>query len=180
MINPSYAGQEKKIRAVLRKEGITILRNIFDAATYRQVQDQASAASLEKDVSPLTHSYSRQERDIPQEVFQFLKSILPKKSYPHSSTLISLTWKDYTILHDNPIDAKEPAGVDIILDLTEGWREEWGGIVTYDDGRTTLKIPPQGNSLTLLRRTKKMQRYIKYVNHHASGKRRRFILARLE
>ena len=74
----------------------------------------------------------------------------------------------------------EKPGIDAIIDFADGWRHEAGGSVVYVDGTGDFfKIPPSGNTLTLIERKKGAQKFVQYLNHYSNGKKRYFILGNI-
>ena len=140
------------------KEGFVILRDFFTKEEYKELRNKIAELDFKKDVNIVHHSYSQAEFSFKDDFFGNLKC----KTY-------LFTWKDYQILHDKFVE--EP-GIDVIIDLTDHWNAQWGGVVTYVDGSGDYtEILPLANSVAIVKRKKGMNRFVRYVNHYAKGKR---------
>mgnify|MGYP001566330714 FL=1 len=88
-----------------------------------------------------------------------------------------MSWKDYMILNDRYVENR---GIDLVIDLSEDWDDEWGGVVTYTDGSGTVyPLSLKANSVAVVERKKGMHKYIQYVNHYGKDKKRVFLIATL-
>jgi len=109
-----------------------------------------------------------------KEAAMLISTIVQKKVRFKESCLCVYTHRDYTLRHDKN---KEPPGYDVILDLTPHWDTRACGHHSYVDrkGNELVRIPVAGNTLAIVHRTADVQKFVKYVNHHA-GKDRRIVL----
>jgi hypothetical protein len=128
-------------------------------------------------------------KQLPAVVKELLAWLQSKECAALVSTIVKKTVKlkescccvyahgDYTLLHDKN---KELPGYDVILDLTPHWDRRACGHNSYvrDDGAEVVRIPSAGNTLSIVRRPKELQRFVKYVNHHAGKDGRAVLLAR--
>lgn len=77
--------------------------------------------------------------------------------------------KSYTLLHDEEVE--EP-GTDLLIDLTKSWNDDWGGYVVYTDTAGQSSILDHGWGVaSIVTRGDNLQKFVKYVNHHASHPR---------
>ncbi len=108
------------------------------------------------------------------EVRDILSIITRKKVTYKESCLCAYVRGDYTLLHDK---LKEPAGTDVIIDLTPRWDNRACGHHSYVDGNGNeiVRSSAAFNTLTIVRRPANAMKFVKYVNHHA-GTDKRFVL----
>ena len=203
-INKAYLDGESllKIQNTFRTEGSALLFNFFDDETLLEIKKAINHLSFKEEKEILKQSYAQAQMDSAKkspenylkenvlkknfqgkEFLGFLSFILNRKLLAPLFSVYNFTWKNYTLLHD---DAQEKPGVDIIFDLAslhhEQWNESWGGVITYVDGSGEFRrLPVQQNVLALVqRRTAEEQRFVQYVNHHAEGKKRFFVMGQLK
>lgn len=181
-VNLAYLKEE--IKQKIRKSFLNsdfpavALNDFFDKGFYEQLQKKISSLDFKKDVILLHHSYAVSNLKIPSKEFcDFLSFVTKKKIDEIAFTAYLLTWKDYMILNDKYV---EKSGIDIVVDLTDNWNAEWGGIVTFTNGRGIVyPLAPAGNSLAMVERKKNLQKYIQYINHHGKDKKRLLLIATL-
>lgn len=123
--------------------------------------------------------------DIARAVLQVMRSkacaavisaIVRQKVRLKDSCLCVYTHRDYTVRHDLN---REPPGFDVILDLTPRWDERACGHHSYvRDGQELVRVPAAFNTLAIVHRPEDVQKFVKYVNHHAGTDRRIVIEAR--
>lgn len=178
-LNPAYLKEEtkQKVRkSFLHSEFPAVLLNdFFSKEFYAELKKKASSLDFKREQVVVHHSYAVSTFKITsKELSEFLSFVIKKKVTELNITAFNLTWKDYQILNDKYL--KKP-GIDIIIDLTDAWNADLGGVVTYTDGRGTVyPITPAGNSLAMVERKKNLQKYIQYVNHYAKDKKRLFLI----
>ncbi|HLD39533.1 MAG TPA: hypothetical protein VJB13_00120 [Candidatus Nanoarchaeia archaeon] len=180
-LNPIYLKDETKQK--VRKSFLhsdfpaVMLNEFFSKEFYAELKKKISSLNFKRDTIVLHHSYDRSSMAISSaELNMFLSFVTKKKVEDMNFTVIRLGWKDYQILHDRYLE-KNP-GVDIILDITDAWDNEWGGMVTYTDGRGMVyPLAPAGNSLAIIERKKNLHKYFQYANHYAEEKKRVFLIA---
>ena len=167
------------INRTFLREGVVILNKFFSDDSLKKLKSRIKRLKFSKDLELLHHSYQSVDFSYQsKELTNFLSRIINKKISKLNFKVIKLSWKDYQILNDT---FQEKPGVDMVIDITEGWDERWGGLVTYADGLGNyVEVPCTDNSLTLVDRNKGMNRFIQYVNHYAKNKRRIILLARLK
>lgn len=156
------------------------LHNFLDEDSYKVLKKELRKTRWKKSKEVLTHSYKKSNlsKNIQkilksQSILEFLSKILNKKVKNIEAELFCFEWKDYTILNDLK---KESENTEFILDLTENWKDNFGGKIVYTKGLGEgLIIPVKKNSLLLLKKDSKIRKFIKYVNNNA-GKNKRIIL----
>ncbi|MDO8510651.1 MAG: hypothetical protein Q7S55_00640 [Nanoarchaeota archaeon] len=153
-----------------------ILKDFFSTEFYSQLTKKVSALDFKKEQVVVHHSYAVSKSQLSsKELTDFISFVTKKKIDELHFTAYLLTWKDYQILNDRYL---EKPGIDIVIDLTDGWNPECGGVVTFTDGRGTVyPLAPAGNSLAMVERKKGLQKYVQYLNHHAKDKKRLFLIA---
>ena len=72
---------------------------------------------------------------------------------------------DYTLLYDD----LNQSGILALLDVSS-WKEEWGGYTSFVADNEVFRLVPQKNSLFIVNHDG-LKHFVKYVNHHAKGKR---------
>jgi hypothetical protein len=175
MVNEYYIAVEKEVSNAFHKEKTLELKQFLTQGELVDIIRVVNAAKPKKDVSVLTHSFSRTKIRMPPQINGFIKKVLGKA--PTDWELWSFGHKDYTVVNDQ---ALEKPGTDIIIDLTSTWSSEWGGSVVYVDGSGDFtKIVPEDNKLVLIMRDKKRHRFVQYVNHKAEKNKRVFLIARV-
>lgn len=189
MITPAYL--EKKTQTILRKSFYqnqelpsVQLRQVFDHEFYRKLQPEILSLSYQANRQLLTHSYLTAALPAPllrlfhsSEFFSVISGIIgrPVQKVDFHAHLFS--WKDYTVLSDETI---EPAGIDIIIDLTEDWPEGAGGEIIYRDQEGNyFPLPSAPNMLAIVQRKRTIQKFVKYVNHYAGTQKRVLLLGRI-
>ena len=181
MLNKTYLQKQSKeiIKKTFQKEGVVTLFEFFDETTLSTLQKECLKTKHTKEKDPLTHSYSKTTIKHKQlnssELQKFLSSILKKRINNLSFHLLQFQHKDYIILHDKH---KEKSGADVIIDMTSHWHESWGGVVIYtnkNNNYTQLSYAP--NSITLIKKEKDTQKFVKYVNNLAGNRKRVLLIA---
>lgn len=184
MINPFYLTQEMlaEMRNTFTENPLVPsiqLQQAFTPKIYALIQQEARTLSLTRSTDPLHHSYASGSSKILTNLLNqppfidFIGTLLNKKVKGVSCTVFTLGWKDFTLLHDSHL---EKPGYDFVVDATPLWDLSWGGSIVYVDGSgesTTIGSLP--NTLLLAHRKKNVNKFIKYINHHA-GKRTKTII----
>ena len=79
------------------------------------------------------------------------------------------------MLHDKKV---EKPGTDIIFDFSDKWQDDYGGHIVYVDGRGNyITTPVQGNTVSIVKRSSSIQKFVQYVNNHGKDKKRLFVIA---
>ncbi len=179
-VNPSYAQDENKQK--IRKSFLhsefpaVMLKDFFSKEFYAELKKKVHSLSFKREAAILHHSYAVSDIKISsRELCNFVSFITKKKIEEITFTAYLLTWKDYQILNDKYV---EKPGIDIIIDVTDDWNSDWGGVVAYTDGKGTVyPISAGGNSLAIVERKKDLNKYIQYVNHYGKDKKRMLLIA---
>src|SRR3989344_2556470 len=179
-INPVYlkAEMKQKVRKSFLHSDFpaVLLHDFFVKGFYAELQKKASALDFKREVVVVHHSYAVSKLTIAsKELLAFLSSVTKKKIDELHFTAYLLTWKDYQILNDRYL---EKPGIDMIIEVTDHWDPTWGGAVTFTNGKGTVHpLNLICNSVALVERTKGLQRYIQYFNHHGKDKKRLLLIA---
>lgn len=179
-INPVYLKEDMKQkvrRSFLHSDfPAVLLKDFFGKEFYAELKQKASSLDFKKEVVVVHNSYAVSNFKLNSKgLLDFLSFVTKKKIDEVNFTALLVTWKDYMILNDKYL---EKAGIDVVIDLTADWDSQWGGIVTYTDGRGTASpLTPAGNSLAIVKRKKGLQKYFQYINHYAKDKKRLFLIA---
>ncbi len=185
-INETYNEKEtitivKEIYKQNPKVPSATLQQFFTEYSYKRLQKEVINTKKEVRIDYLHHKYK--ECPGPKELESFLNKkefikLLHKitgKTYNKISLKsFVLSWKDYSLIHDKHI---EKPGLDIIIDLTESWDYKDGGAVIYVDGTGDYApVISERNSLTIVKRTPTVRKFIKYINNRAKGKERTLLI----
>ena len=181
-INPHYLEPEHKQK--IRKSFLhsdfpaVLLNDFFSKELYLELQKKVLSLNFKKDAVILHHSYAVSSIKVTSREFcDFISFVTKKKVDEITFTAYLLTWKDYMILNDQYL---EKPGIDLVIDLTDNWNAEWGGVVTFTNGKGTVyPITPTENSLAIVERKKNLQKYIQYLNHYAKDQKRLLLIATL-
>ena len=176
MINPAYAGLLHDVRRAfqLAKPNSIQLHKFLDQDQLARLNRAIKKLKFKENYVPDLHYYKQAEK-IPKELKQLMRQIAGfvqfvsgKKVKCKEITIRSFGKKHYTLLHDAK---KEKPGIDFVLDLTPKWDPEAGGSMIYmKNGEDIITIRPAFNTFSLVKRTKDMMRFVKYVNHKAKNK----------
>lgn len=156
-----------------------ILFDFLEESYFKQLLKKVKTLTFRKEKNILTNSYRMAVTSLlnTPEVRNFIFAVTKKRIQKVAAEVLYFGWKDYTILNDA---VHEKQKYDLILDLDDFWDENAGGIVFYSDGMGNfVKIPPRRNTLTIVKRTKNLRQFVKYVNHHAGRKKRQLLLIRV-
>lgn len=111
-----------------------------------------------------------------KECAAIVSAIVRGKVRCKETCLCVYTHRDYTVRHDLN---REPPGFDVLLDLTPRWGVHACGHHSYvKDGEELVRISPAFNTLAIIHRPANVQKFVKYVNHHAGTGRRIVLEAR--
>ena len=185
MINRSYINDIEKIRTAFNADGklpSVTLHDFFSEDFYLKLEKEMNLLNYRKEKNILTHSYAKSKLYSKvlaainsSELLNYLSSIIGKEIRRVDGEAYKFYWQDYTILND---DVKEELGVDIVIDFTEDWDEDFGGSLFYVDG-THHQIPVRRNTISVIERKHNVQRFLKYVNNHAGRKKRCLLICRI-
>lgn len=189
MINPEYLQKEnwQKLQEAFRAAdfpSITLF-DFFNEDFYIQLKEEMIKLDYHHEHKLLFHSYAVAE--VPDEILnifnspEFLKImsvIINKKIKIITPKAYLFSWKDYTILHDQ---ALEELGTDLIFDFTDDWSDKAGGTIIYkDEEGNFVKLPVVGNMLAIVERKEGVQKFLQYVNHYGTERKRYLIFSSLK
>jgi hypothetical protein len=161
------------------------LAQFLDPEFYSILQKELKNTIFERDNRPIM--YRRETAEPGTEILSLLSNsdfgtilnqILGHDFSIEKSTLMRYGVSDYQILHDNLV---ESPGVDVIIDLTDDWNDDFGGYVVYTDGDGEfLTLSQKGRMLSIVDRGTSYHRFVKYVNHYAENRWRTFLILTLK
>ena len=178
MINKDYLKYDAlgSITDVLNKIGSVQLRSFMDEKSFKKIVKEASKIRMKRLYFPLKESYlfaKFNNGGLLKELEAFFSLLVGKRLKVKSSYLISFKHKDYFLLNDIK---KESNGFKAIFELTERWDDKSGGYACFlKNGKEFVRIFPIKNSLTIVKTSKDMQSFVKYVNHNAGKRKRIFV-----
>jgi|GEM_PF-2343794 Rps23 Pro-64 3,4-dihydroxylase Tpa1-like proline 4-hydroxylase len=166
----------KELRKTFEKEGSVHLTQFFEKETYEMLLRMMKKAYYQRVYEPLRCSYGVQsfhQKALQQALHEFLCTLLHVKHPLPEMKMYSFGHRDYTVLQD---DVFEKKGILVQFDVTPHWKEEFGGS-TYliDKEQDFLRVLPLANSLVVMKTDSTMKRFVKYVNHTATNRRRLFL-----
>ncbi len=164
------------------------LINFFENNLFTILRKKILTLKTTPQKKPLQYSYA--QSSLPKnlnlffnhtELLSFISIIINQKVEEIELSYHIFTHKDYLLLHDS-LQKKEhhDSCFDIIIDLTPKWDEHWGGIITYID---TLgnhhHLPCYNNTLTIIKREKNSQKYLKYINNNTKNNKKYLLMGRI-
>lgn len=185
IINPLYKKKESIEQIKKRwntKENFhhLVLTKFLSTEVYNQKEKELKKLFFKRESHPDKYSYAHAKLSSlhvfdNKELHAFLSEILGKKINNILGEAQYFSWKDYTLLSKE----QEKNSLDIILDFTEEWKEEWGGAMVYkDDKGRYLKLMALPNTLTIIKR-KNSESYLQYVNNLSKGKKRYILIGKI-
>ena len=188
MINKLYLNGENtaKLKDIfLANERLPsiIMPNFIGKKDYAMLEMAAKKCRYKIEKEPMHFRYSASEtpKSLPEllnsnAMKQLISKIINKKIKKIDGKLYCFGWKDYTLLNDEKI---EKPGYDLILDFGK-WDESFGGMITYSDGMgnsDALKSRP--DTLIIVKRKNRMQKFTKYVNNKSGKRKRLFFMGKI-
>jgi hypothetical protein len=157
-----------------------ILNNFFANDFYKKLKKEVFSLNYKKSYIPNLHSYSKASLGKTlhslfnsKEFLAFISKLMKKKIKNTGGEAFCFSNGDYTILSDK---TKRKPGIDIIIDFTDKWNNNYGGKITYVDGKGNYyHLSVKGNSLFIVKR-ENIQRFVQYVNNKGKNNRRYFII----
>ncbi len=151
-------GVQKQIKNILEKEGSIQLQDFLKELPKLKI-------NFKKEYKPQSHSYKISNYNLSKEIKLFIENITGKKI--SSSNIFEFKHKDYTLLNDKNSEKKV---YKIILELTENWKEEFGGFTSFIKyNKELFRINPIYNSLAIVKTNKEMKSFVKYINNKAKN-----------
>lgn len=158
-----------------------VLTKFLTKETYTEKEKELKKLFFKRESRPDKYSYAHAKSSSlhlfdNKDLQNFLSIVLNTKIKSILGEAQYFSWKDYTILSKD----QEKASLDIILDFTEDWKEEWGGSMIYKDNKGKyLKLMALPNTLIVVER-KNAQKYTQYINNLAKGKKRYLLIGTLK
>lgn len=182
IINPIYKKKdsiEKLQKAWNAKEIFPhlLLTKIFPQGIYKQKEKELKNLFFKRESRPDRYSFAIAKPSSlhifdNKDLHAFLSEILQRKIKSIRGDAFYFSWKDYTLLSKE----QEKNAIDIIIDFTEDWKEEYGGSLMYkDDKGRYVKFMGLPNTMIIIER-KNAHKYIQYVNNVSKGKKRYILI----
>ncbi|HLC81853.1 MAG TPA: hypothetical protein VJH68_04305 [Candidatus Nanoarchaeia archaeon] len=187
MINQSYRLAGLKLQKSFRQDKIfphLCLYQFFNQEYYQQLKAEIKRLNFKKSRQHLSHSCAQAKVPLllnnfllSQKFQQFLFFITGNKVKSLTAKAYQFGREDYLILNDR---LQKNHHAEITLDLTNGWDKNWGGSISYANGKgEVLALPIKENTFTIIELKRNVNRYVKYINHYAKNKKRVFCLVKL-
>ena len=161
------------IKEIFDREGIVQLNEF--------VEDREKlvkiARRLKKEYNPLRYSFESAEikESEVREILEFVNKI--KEGKITSMKCYQFCHKDYTLMNDNQY---EEEGMTVIIELTPSWKKESGGFSSWiKDNEEAYRLYPIPDSLTLVKTTRAMKSFVKYVNKRAGELQRIYLKVKI-
>ena len=161
------------------------LPHFFKNKVYTHIKKEILILHYKKMMTPIFYSYLAAKPPTnlqtilnSKEFLNFLSSINGRRIKKIKGSIECFGWKNYMILND---EVKEKPGIDVIIDFTDSWDKKFGGSLVYVDGTGSYtKIPASSNTLIIAERKKNVQKFVQYVNHLCTNRKRFFFLGTLQ
>jgi len=157
------------------------LQQFFTDKTFKKLQLEIDNSKFNKETKLMEYKFESTElpsaiKEIlnSKELIEFIESIIQKKIKKIDGKLYLFSHKDYALRTQEEIDQYE-----FIIDFSD-WNEELGGSIIYvDEKGETFRLPSNENTVSIVHRTKKFDRFVKYVNHYAKEEARIIIIGKI-
>lgn len=180
----NFEEAHEEIGNFFEKEGYVQLSNFFtDKEKVEKARTMLKKKKFNRNYSPLTNNV--EEADIKEifepevlEIVEFFRSNEFSEFLENTLSLdldlvdISIkkySHKDYIIIND--LSETKDDYVNIIYDLTEDWKSNFGGILTYTtEEEEIFYLKPSMNTLSIVFKPKEIYKYLKYINNLSERK----------
>ncbi len=175
MINKEYFDENamQVTHKLFSAERSVQLKNILNQKDYLSLLESAKRSYTNHIIEPLLYSYrstSFTNKKVIRSIQEITEKVTQKSLSLQHATLFRFQHRDYTLLYD---DMKEDIGVLAILELTPHWKEEFGGATFFmKKSEEFLRVIPSQNTLTIAEMTKDLRKFVKYINHTATNRKR--------
>ncbi len=161
-----------------------ILQKFVSESFLNSIRDDLDHVTYERMYNPIKWNYEKTkmpailEQFFQSDVFrQFASKILGQEMTEIRGEVIRLSWKSYTVMHD---DLEQKKGHFMYLDITEQWGNDWGGqIVHYVPPDDYFPISHGYGSLSIVSTAVPMLRFFKYVNNHSRDHNKLIVVCEL-
>ncbi|MBI2148484.1 hypothetical protein HYU23_02295 [Candidatus Woesearchaeota archaeon] len=178
MINKTYFDKSaiEDILFTINKYGSIQLHSFFNEEFYSNILIKISKIKLKKFYNPCLFFYRAidfSDSEITSMFNNFVRILFGRKLILKSAKLFCFSHKDYSLLNDkiNEID-----GLKVIVELTDKWNNLSNGYNSFvQRNQEVLRVNSVRNSVTILRTSKNMKSFVKYVNHLALNDKRIFL-----
>ncbi len=168
------------VHNAFQKHGYVQLQKFFTPEVFAKLQSFIRKSSWKQYCLPdvVKCSFAQCPKKVWKLLFSsefrvFIEIITGFKSKKPSISLCRFSHGDYSLLNDKVASKK---GILFEIEFSESWNESYGGFTSVlSKGAEIVRICPPQNTLTIIQSDKKMQSFVKYVNHKAGTKKRVFI-----
>ena len=168
------------VHKTFQKHGYVQLQKFFTPKVFVKLQNLICKSSWKQQYLPdvVKCSFAQCPKEVWKLFFSpefkvFVEVITGFKSKKPSLSLCRFSHADYSLLNDKVASKK---GILFEVEFSDSWNESYGGFTSvFRKSAEIVRICPPQNTLTIIRSDKKMQSFVKYVNHRAGTKKRVFI-----
>ena len=155
----------------MKKEHNTFKKNILNSNYFKKIYDplieSKSKLNLKEEFSLEIIKYVEFFKS--KEFIHFLEDIVEFSLQIKSLSIVKYSHKDFILLND--IKKSQDDCLEVFFDLSDPWKEEYGGSQTYTTKEEEiLHLEPQYNTLTILYKPEEVMKYLKYINNKAKDK----------
>ena len=178
MLNKNYIIQSTldQVLNTVNKYGSIQLHSFFDEKFYSNILIKISKIKLKKFYNPSLFSYKSvdfNDSEIINIFNNFVIDLFGKKLILKSAKLFCFEYCDYFLLNDKINEIK---GLKVILELTDKWNNLSNGYNSFvQENQEVLRVNSVRNSVTILKTSKDMKSFFKYINHLALKDKRMFL-----
>lgn len=177
MLNPLYGYEavqdQMKTSFIKSKPSLLLLQDFFVTRSYESLRKALDSCESESVSRPDKMSFTSLK--LPQTLralfaspafYEFVRNATGIRATDVRLGALRFGHRDFTLLHDDA-----PAGERFIFAymLASSWEPSWGGslVFSYGDERDPFIFEPKGNVFVLIKTTKGLRDFVKYVNHRA-------------
>ena len=155
-----------------------MLTKIFTSKFFKKKSKEVKKLFYRRESQPDSFSYATAKATSlhifdQKELHERISNIIQRKVQGILGEAYYYSWKDFTVINKK---TEKKSAVDIIIDFTEEWKEEYGGSIMYKNNKGQyIKFLSAPNSMIIIER-KNTQKYIQYINNFSKGKKRYLLI----
>lgn len=171
---------KEQIKSSFSKSKVALLGDFLNNSYLEELRKEVGRYKFHEVFAPHQFSYSLADMNenifLSNDFIELIRYLTGAKKTKGSIVVRMFGKGNFTLLHDN-LEKNERLVFFYTLS-TKDWKSEWGGqrIFTFGDEREPLIFEPKDNSLAIIKASKGMMEFTKYVKHWAGDNK----LARIE